>query len=570
MMLIKHFFACHREKHGFRLWAKVSVCAAICLAGCATDSGKTAVKSSENNPPTASPASFAATHPRGVPPLPPLPTLVKEQPSQQELAKNPAAANAAVHQAAVQQVAFRQPAEPTAPPNGLPPREVLPAPLPGPAVQAQAAVEPFLIDLPTVLRLADADNLQVGIARWQINQALARQERADVLWLPSIRGGVNYNRHDGAIQDVVGDQFDTNRGAFYGGLGAGVFGAGAPMVPGILAQFHLTDALFQPLAARQVVGARSQAASAVKNNILLQVALAHQELLRAAQEQAIVKESLAQAQELSELTSQFAQAGQGAAADADRAATELSQRQIEVFRTEEAIRVAGARLAQLLRLDQNLRLLPAEPTVLPLEIVRTDIPLRELTATGLSQRPELAEQRFLVGEAVTRLRREEYAPLIPSVMLGASYGGLSSGVNSDLAPVSDRLDFDAIAYWEIRNLGHGDAAAKREASSILKQQQLRQLDALDQVAREISEAYAQVQSRAQALGPAEQGWRAAEQSRRRNWERIRAGQGLPIEALQANIALDSAQRVYLRSVSEYNAAQLRLQHALGYPTNVAY
>ncbi len=274
MMLIKHFFAGHREKHGFRLWAKVSVCAAVCLAGCATDSSKTAVKAPEYNPPTASPASFVATHPRGVPPLPPLPTLVKEQPLQQDLAKNLAASNATV-----QQVAFRQSTEPTTPPNGLPPREVLPAPMPKPAAQVQAAVEPFLVDLPTVLRLADADNLQVGIARWQINQALARQERAEVLWLPSIRGGVNYNRHDGAIQDVVGDQFDTNRGAFYGGLGAGVFGAGAPMVPGVLAQFHLTDALFQPLAARQVVGARSQAASAVKNNILLQVALAHQELL---------------------------------------------------------------------------------------------------------------------------------------------------------------------------------------------------------------------------------------------------------------------------------------------------
>lgn len=559
MKQIKQFFAKHDSSIGVRLLTKVSVCAALCLSGCATDSS-TAVKTPEFNPPTAAPTAFASTHPRGVPPLPPLPTLVSETPQQQP----------PVQQSPVQQVAFRQPAEPTTPPSGLPPREVLPAPLPAPAQPSQTTGEPFLVDLPTVLRLADADNLQVGIARWQINQALARQERAEALWLPSIRGGMNYNRHEGAIQDVVGNQFDTSRGAAYGGLGAGVFGAGAPMVPGVLAQFHLTDALFQPLAAQQAVGARSQAASAVKNNVLLQVALAHQELLRAAQEQAIAKESLAQAQELAELTGQFAQAGQGAAADADRAVTELSQRQIEVFRSEEAIRVAGARLAQLLRLDQNLRLMPAEPTVLPLEIVRADIPLRELTATGLSQRPELSEQRFLVGEAVTRLRREEYAPLIPSVMLGASYGGLSSGVNDDFASARDRLDFDALAYWEIRNLGRGDAAAKREASAVLRQQQLRQLDALDQVAREISEAHAQVQSRAQALGPAEQGWRSAEQSRRRNWERIRASQGLPIEALQANNALDTAQRTYLRTVAEYNAAQLRLQHALGYPTNVAY
>ncbi len=547
MMFSRQFFATHYAKRRVHLWMNALAGLMLCLAGCATDSASTQTKPTANKVTTTTPTTFASAHPRGVPPLPPLPTMVAEQP--------------------VQQAAFRQPLESAPVPNSLPPREVLPTPIPA-AGQPQA--EPFLVDLPTVLRLADADNLQVGIARWQINQALARQERAEALWLPSIRGGLNYNRHDGAIQDVVGNQFDTNRGAFYAGAGAGVFGAGAPMVPGVLAQFHLTDALFQPLAARQAVGARSQAASAIKNNILLQVALAHQELLRAAQEQAITKESLAQAQELSELTSQFAQAGQGAAADADRAMTELSQRQIEVFRSEESLRVAGARLAQLLRLDQNLRLMPAEPTVLPMEIIPADLPLRELTATGLSQRPELSEQRFLVGEAVTRLRREEYAPLIPSVMLGASYGGLGSGINGDFAATRDRLDFDALAYWELRNLGHGDAAARREASAVLKQQQLRQLDALDQVAREISEAQAQVHARSRALGPAEQGWRAAEQSRRRNVERIRAVQGLPIEALQANVALDAAQRSYLRSVTDYNTAQLRLQHALGYPTSISH
>ncbi len=189
-----------------------------------------------------------------------------------------------------------------------------------------------------------------------------------------------------------------------------------------------------------------------ENNVLLQVALAHQELLRAAQEQAIVKESLAQAQELSELTGQFAQAGQGAAADADRAITELSQRQIEVFRTEESIRVAGARLAQLLRLDQNLRLMPAEPTVLPLEIVRTDIPLRELTATGLSQRPELAEQRFLVGEAVTRFAPRRVRSLDPQCHARGQLRRPQFGHQRRLASTRDRLDFDALAYWEIRNL----------------------------------------------------------------------------------------------------------------------
>lgn len=429
---------------------------------------------------------------------------------------------------------------------------------------AAPASHDYLVDLPTVLRLANADNLQVGIARWQVEQALARQQRAETLWLPSIRAGANYNRHDGAIQDVVGNQFDTNRSAFYAGNGAGVFGAGAPMVPGVMAQFHLTDALFQPLAARQVVAARSHNAAAVRHNTICQASLAYQELLRAAQDRAVLEQTLDHAQQLAGLSRQFANVGQGPVADAERAAAELAQRQVELLRNEESIRVAGAKLAQLLRLDQNLNLLPAEPTIVPLDFVAVDTPLRDLIATGLSQRPELAEQRHLVCEAVARLQRERYAPMIPSVLLGASYGGMGAGVNGDQAAMQDRFDFDAVAYWELRNLGFGEQAARREASSVVRQQQLRQLDLLDQVAREVSEAFAQVQTRQLALGPAEQAWRAAAASQRQNWERIRAVQGLPIEVLQANTALDSAQRLYIRTIADYNAAQLNLQRALGY------
>jgi outer membrane protein TolC len=519
----------------------VAICGLLSLAGCASDRTP---KHEIAKVPHAKPfPTVAFSQSKGVPPIPPLPTIVSVP--------------------AINPVAYQQPI--SAPAKSASSPEVLPKPAADQNQTTTTVAEPFLVDLPTVLRLADADNLQVGIARLQINQALARQQRAEALWLPSIRAGANYNRHDGAIQDVVGKQFDTSRGAFYSGLGAGAYGAASPMVPGVLAQFHLTDALFQPLAAKQVVGARSQGATAVRHDVLLKVALAHQELLRSAQEHAIARSTLIQAQELGELTGQFARVGQGAAADADRAATELSLRQIEVFRTEESLRVAGARLAQLLRLDFNLYLLPAEPTVLPLEFIDVNADLRELTATGLSQRPELAEQRYLVGEAVMRLRREKYAPLIPSVMLGASYGGFGAGVNGDFASAEDRVDVDALAYWEVRNLGQGDVAAKREASIILRQQQLRQLEALDLVAREISEAYAQVQARWRSLGPAEQGLRSAELSRKRNWERIQAAQGLPIEALQANIALDSAQRAYLRSIVDYNTAQLTLQRALGYP-----
>ena len=62
---------------------------------------------------------------------------------------------------------------------------------------------------------------------------------------------------------------------------------------------------------------------------------------------------------------------------------------------------------------------------------------------------------------------------------------------------------------------------------------------------------------------------AAEESYRRNLERIRNVQGLPIEVLQSIQALDQARREYLRSVVEYNKAQFRLHRALGWPISSA-
>jgi len=50
-----------------------------------------------------------------------------------------------------------------------------------------------------------------------------------------------------------------------------------------------------------------------------------------------------------------------------------------------------------------------------------------------------------------------------------------------------------------------------------------------------------------------------------NLVRIQRGEGLPIEALQSAQALLQARREYLRSVTDYNAAQFALQRALGWP-----
>jgi outer membrane protein TolC len=423
----------------------------------------------------------------------------------------------------------------------------------------------YAVDLPSVLQMADANNPQVAFARERIQEAYAQWDRAETLWLPSLRAGVNWNKHEGRIQDVAGGVIDTSRGSYFTGLGANAVGAGSPAVPGLLASFHLTDALFQPRIAERATGAMQHASQAATNDTLLETSLAYLELLRAAQEVQISREPHDHTRQLMELTKAYAESGQGTQADYDRAQTELAIRTNDIQRAEEAVLVATARLAQLLHLDPTLLLQPHDPAVVPIEMVSAATPLPELVAQGLTSRPEVCEHRFLVGEAVQRLKREQYAPLIPSVLLGLSYGGLGGGFGSNFVNFGDRLDADAVAYWEVRNLGFGERAARCEAESKVRQAQWREVAALDRVAREVVEAHAQTTSRRQQIATAEAGVKFATGSYERNLERIRNAQGLPLEVLQSIQALAQARREYLRTVVDYNAAQFRLHHSLGWP-----
>ena len=95
------------------------------------------------------------------------------------------------------------------------------------------------------------------------------------------------------------------------------------MIPGLWANFHLADAIFQPLAARQRTAARSRAAIATRNDVLLEVSLAYLELLRALQDLRIAEDVRDNIKQLADLTGDYARSGQGLRSDAQRMHVEL-------------------------------------------------------------------------------------------------------------------------------------------------------------------------------------------------------------------------------------------------------
>ncbi|MDB5345366.1 MAG: Outer rane efflux protein [Schlesneria sp.] len=434
----------------------------------------------------------------------------------------------------------------------------------GSQTATQQPPAPYPLNLGDILHLADAQNPNVAFARERINEAYARVDRAEALWLPSLRTGLNYNHHEGAIQSVAGDVFQTNRSAFGGGLGAGMYGAASPTVPGLIAQFHLSDAIFQPKIAAHQAASRQFGAIAARNDVLRDAAVGYLELVRAEQGMVIAKVALDNTQKLTELTRQYAETGQGLQADHQRMEAELALRSDGVVNQQEQIQVASARLAQLLHADPSVQIATNEPVVTSLDIMTVEGTAASYVVLGLSRRPELSEQKHLVCEAVQRLNREKYAPLIPSVLLGMSYGGMGGGLGNNIVNSNQRWDADAVAYWELRNLGFGDQAARGETASAARQAQIRELAILDRVAREVVEAHTQVVQRKQRLEIAKKGIVAAERSYDLNQQRIANAQGLPIEVLQSIQALANAQKTYLNAVIDYNIAQFELSRATGW------
>jgi outer membrane protein TolC len=429
---------------------------------------------------------------------------------------------------------------------------------------------PLPINLATALQLAGARPLDIALAAERVRVAAAQLQRANVLWLPTVYIGGDYFRHDGEIQDVAGPVFGTSKGAL-------MLGAGPSAV------FAVSDALFAPLAARQVVQARTASLQAARNDSLLAVAEAYFNVQQARGELAGAEDSARRAADVVSRTEKLITGGLAAPAEKVRARAELARRRQAVQAARERWRTAGAELTRLLRLDAAALVEPLEPPHLTVALIAGERSVDDLVTLALTNRPELAAQQALVQASLAQLRQERLRPLVPSILLrGASTnpagtlggGYFGGGVNDSLNHFNARSDFDLQVLWELQNLGLGNRARVNERRAENKAAMLELLRLEDRVAAEVVQAHAQVRSAADRLTEAEVGLKDAVESARLNVEAFgqttRAGTALllvvrPQEVVASIQALGQAYNDFYGAVADYDRAQFRLYRALGQP-----
>lgn len=352
--------------------------------------------------------------------------------------------------------------------------------------------------------------------------------------------------------------------------------------------FGITDAIFLPLAARQVLAAREFDVQAARNDALATVATTYFDLQESRGRLAGNLDAVDKAEALEKQIRGLAGGRLGGLVpqiEVNRVLALLYYLQQESVASHAAWQTNSARLTRVLRLNPSAVVLPIEPPQLQITLIPPDRLVDDLVPIGLLNRPELASNRALVQATLERLRQERMRPLLPSVVLGGTNGPGGAFMGGELqggpsgTPVQGGGIFDAQVgvVWTLNNLGAGNLAAIRERTAQQQQAILELYDTQDRVAQEVVQAHALLQAAAVRVGQAEASVRQAnmtfEGTRIGLRETVGAGGLLqlvnrPQEAVAALQQLDQAYDIYFTAVNDYNRAEFQLYRALGYPARI--
>jgi outer membrane protein TolC len=460
-----------------------------------------------------------------------------------------------------------------------------PSPLtPNPSVRGDEYLLP--IDLATALRLAGTNNLDISRAREVVNQSQIQLQRAQMLLLPNVGIGSTYFKHEGKIAKTEGNIITANKDALFVGAG-----------PSILVSF--ADAIFAPLVARQTTGAVQAGARRVHNDTLLAVSEAYFAVLRARRRLARVDVALeylrsdqpsplrAGSKGLLLVVDAMQKAGVAVALKAEvyRVQVEVVRRQEERTAAQQEFRVAVAELARLLRLDPATPLWPIEDFRVPLEWYSpwSSQPLESQVRVALNNRPELAENQFLVRAALERVRSARYRPVLPNLIVNYAWGDFGGGPDPNpkgggfgpsgrLLHFGTRTDFDVTLAWRLQNLGFGNRAEIREQESLVRQAILRQVQLQDQVVTQVVQTDELVKAwqervaitRSALFDKAGKPGGPVFEAIRQNFTRIREEpKTRPLEVLDSIRGLSDSLEAYGQALTDYERSRFRMMIALG-------
>lgn len=408
----------------------------------------------------------------------------------------------------------------------------------------------YLIDLPSALQLAGAQNLDVKIARERLAEATANNESALLQFFPWLSAGVSYRRHDDQIQDTTGNILEVHKQSYAPG--------GA-----LVSQLDLGDAIYKKLAAKQLQHAADHGLEAQRQDSIVTAARDYFDLVFAQGAVQVAQEAVRISTNYEGQVKSAVEAGIAFKGDLLRVSVQAERNQIALRQATEQQRVTAARLAQTLHLDPAVELVARDTDLVPLTLVETNLTMQSLVQRALAMRPELKQIEAFVQAARENKNGAFYGPLIPSIGASAFAGGLGGGQNSDWGNFGAQQDYVVGVGWRIGPGGLFDFGRQKAAKARLNSTRIGAEKLHDEVVRQVVDAFTRLQSQSEQINMARRGLTAAEEGLRLAQQRQEFGVGIVLENVQAEQDLTRTRTDYLKAIAEFNKAQYGLSKAVG-------
>jgi outer membrane protein TolC len=407
------------------------------------------------------------------------------------------------------------------------------------------------IDLPSALRLAGARNLDIQIARERLNEAQANRQSAVEQFFPWVAPGLAYHRRDGVAQSVPSGVISDAHFQSYS--------PGAALT----AQMALGDAIYNSLAAKQLVKASDQALETQRQDAVLTAAQGYFDLVKAKALAGVVNEAIQISQAYQEQLHEAVGAGIAFRGDELRVQSQTEHYRIALEQALEQQRVAGVNLAQFLHLDSRIALVPQDAGLAPFTLFATNAAMNELVEQALRTRPELKESQASLAATLAAKNGAVYGPLIPSVGAQVFGGGLGGGPDSGSSNFGPEGDYLVGVSWRIGPGGLFDSGRINANKARLAVAQLADSKLKDLIISQVVASLVRVNSMAAQIRLAERNLATAGETLRLTRQRKQYGVGIVLEDIQAQQALTQARSDYVTALAEYDKAQYGLSRAVG-------
>jgi outer membrane protein TolC len=406
------------------------------------------------------------------------------------------------------------------------------------------------IDLPTVLRLAGAQNLDVQIARQRLAEAEAIDSSATLQFFPWLSPALSYRGHGGNTQDVSGNIVATQKHSYVAGLA-------------LTAQVDLGDAIYRKLSAQQVHRAAEQSVGVQERDSTLSAATAYLELVRTRAHADVVRESVAISRAYQDQVRRAVEIGLAGKGDELRVQVQTQRYEIELRRAVEQARITSSRLAEVLHLDPATPLAPADAAPVPLTLVAADATLESLVARAIESRPELRRNQALLAAAEKAREGATYGPLVPTIALQGFAGGLGGGRKGIPDTFGGSDDYAVAIGWRIGAGGLFDRGRVDAARARAETARLDEMRAHDDVVRQVADAFERAQSLADQIAATRENLATASRALDISQARRQFGVGAVLEVIQAQRDLTQARADYVDALAESSKAQYALAWATG-------